>query len=1153
MFNHTATNCPSNRSSAQLTVWLMLACLLPTSAIAVPTQWQWAHPFPHGNQINATIWGDSEFIGVGDGGNIITSPDGAISDNWTLVESETSQNLNDIAWNGSDSLVMQSGEKRYVSVGDQGVIISTDSDMQWQLRNSGVTHKLTQVIWVDKPALEDSFFLVIGEYTTTINDPVNGSISRPAAAILTSPTGFSTWKLESATLNPDRFGNIPPPRLNGVTWNGSLFVASSDAGAILTSDDGIAWHTRSINGIAWNGSDYLAVGDNGLALTSSDGTSWTTLTSPVTTNLHAVTWGDDRFVITAASGTIINAKKTTLWTWNIEDADPDGLLTSTTLRGIASNGGLLVAVGDNGTILTRPHSSASLSPTWTARISGTTSNTPENLYDIALNSANFRFSVVGTNGTILTSTNGIDWAPPSAVSPAEFTTDLLNISSGNNLMIATGKAGTIISSNDDGATWTECATSSCDSIADEWLLDSSWDGTSHIVVGSNGTLITSTDGINWSAHSAQTTEHLFSIASDGASRVLIGGEYSTQIATNDVSAILSSDLVMTSMPDATTVTSGRITQEALNKILYFNNRYTTVGSAGTILTSDNAIYWTPPNSITGGSEIANDLFDISVTDSDDNHLTASGAWGTLLQSTDNGLNWNSIGPPLTGNADFLNGITSNLLSNPGTPTLVTAGSGGAAFTSTNNGTSWNATAGPTQTIEDINALAASDALLVAVGNQGIILNSSDSGISWATQVPTSTCGTNHLRAVSWSDVTSRFVAVGDYGTVCHSDDGTTWQPPPVSASLPDSSSTLYGITWGKEQFVAVGGSALNSVVYTSPDGDLWTIRDSNEPYILRDITWDQDHFIAVGDSGTIITSPKGISWTRKSSGTTTNLTNIVVNETTALATGATTAPLATTIIRRTGNVWQGGEDLELANFFINDLAFGGTQFAAVGPSGEIAVSENGEEWKLVTTGTNSLFKTVIWDSSKFITAGAAGHILYANNRDLVISGGFTTETVRDGETARYIFTVTNRGLSTATNVSYQGELSSNSTLLSASSSRGSCSFAQSLICLLDDMATGETATITIDITTTAVGAQLHRGTVTADGGNDSDEANNTIAITLGVSRGNAESGGAAIGYWSLATMLLFLFITRQKGYRRQQKRGKPTLVTTHYYSGHSSL
>ena len=73
------------------------------------------------------------------------------------------------------------------------------------------------------------------------------------------------------------------------------------------------------------------------------------------------------------------------------------------------------------------------------------------------------------------------------------------------------------------------------------------------------------------------------------------------------------------------------------------------------------------------------------------------------------------------------------------------------------------------------------------------------------------------------------------------------------------SSPLFG-----QSFVSVGNSGT---ILTSPDGILWTKRTSGKWEYLSGVTSGNGLFVTVGESGTILTSPDGNSWTKRTSGT----------------------------------------------------------------------------------------------------------------------------------------------------------------------------------------------------------------------------------------------------------------------------------------------
>jgi hypothetical protein len=78
-------------------------------------------------------------------------------------------------------------------------------------------------------------------------------------------------------------------------------------------------------------------------------------------------------------------------------------------------------------------------------------------------------------------------------------------------------------------------------------------------------------------------------------------------------------------------------------------------------------------------------------------------------------------------------------------------------------------------------------------------------------------------------------------------------------------------------------------ILTSPDGITWTMRSSGTDYFLGGVTYGADTFVAVGDNGgwgTILTSPDGIIWTMRSSETTELLSGVTYGAGTFVAVGA---------------------------------------------------------------------------------------------------------------------------------------------------------------------------------------------------------------------------------------------------------------------------
>jgi len=97
---------------------------------------------------------------------------------------------------------------------------------------------------------------------------------------------------------------------------------------------------------------------------------------------------------------------------------------------------------------------------------------------------------------------------------------------------------------------------------------------------------------------------------------------------------------------------------------------------------------------------------------------------------------------------------------------------------------------------------------------------------------------------------------------CSSDLNTNSDDVSLPASSSDSDPTSESF-----KFVAVGDSGT---ILTSSDGTSWTSITSGISNNLRGITHGNSTFVAVGQSGTILTSSDSTSWTSRTSGTSKN-------------------------------------------------------------------------------------------------------------------------------------------------------------------------------------------------------------------------------------------------------------------------------------------
>jgi len=82
--------------------------------------------------------------------------------------------------------------------------------------------------------------------------------------------------------------------------------------------------------------------------------------------------------------------------------------------------------------------------------------------------------------------------------------------------------------------------------------------------------------------------------------------------------------------------------------------------------------------------------------------------------------------------------------------------------------------------------------------------------------------------------------------------GTTWTQRTWQGN------SLFDVTYGNGLFVAVGSGGI---ILTSPDGVSWTLRNSGTSRDINGVAYAKGLFVAVGERGTIVTSPDGVTWT----------------------------------------------------------------------------------------------------------------------------------------------------------------------------------------------------------------------------------------------------------------------------------------------------
>jgi len=262
-----------------------------------------------------------------------------------------------------------------------------------------------------------------------------------------------------------------------------------------------------------------------------------------------------------------------------------------------------------------------------------------------------------------------------------------------------------------------------------------------------------------------------------------------------------------------------------------------------------------------------------------------GTGGVKYQST-NGLNWTPItSTDATNWKGAAYGFPGSLIQK-----FVSVGAGGAVAYSTDLVTFTSATSKVSQ---DLNAVASSPSMVVAVGNNGTIVRSTD-GIDWSAANALSS--TPNLYAVTYATVSTGgvWVAVGAAGSVFVSTDAATWREV-TSGTGEDLKgvASLVNYTYPNGVFsptvsptlsysvVAIGNAG--AVTQTRVDGGNWTWKaqtplggGSNLNAIVSSSALiPTNQFMIVGDGGKAFTSPDGVTWKARDTTVTSNLTGLI--------------------------------------------------------------------------------------------------------------------------------------------------------------------------------------------------------------------------------------------------------------------------------------
>ncbi|MGD8190189.1 tandem-95 repeat protein [Brevibacillus ginsengisoli] len=232
---------------------------------------------------------------------------------------------------------------------------------------------------------------------------------------------------------------------------------------------------------------------------------------------------------------------------------------------------------------------------------------------------------------------------------------------------------------------------------------------------------------------------------------------------------------------------------------------------------------------------------------------------------------------------------------------------------------------------------------LAMGISNTIATSTD-GKNWSVYYPEN--GFN-----DWSDAVfdgSKWVMVGSNGKIFTSTGNSASTTSGWSPQTSDVSSSLWGIAYGGNTYVAVGDGGT---VLTSGNGTTWSknIVLGEEGNSFLNVMFANNMFIAVSDSRKIYTSGDGMNWT----------------------------PQFTSTVPLYG------------------IGYGNSKYVAVG-AGEVAISTNGTSW--TSSDLSDTYYSIDYGNGKYVAAGAGGKLLTSTD-------GSSWSNVENANTSTDLFAV----------------------------------------------------------------------------------------------------------------------------------------------------
>jgi hypothetical protein len=275
-------------------------------------------------------------------------------------------------------------------------------------------------------------------------------------------------------------------------------------------------------------------------------------------------------------------------------------------------------------------------------------------------------------------------------------------------------------------------------------------------------------------------------------------------------------------------------------------------------------------------------------------------------------------------------------------------------------------------------------LYIAVGANATIMTSDD-GVNWDTEAIPFTNGVSIANTVLFGvgGSTNLLIAVGNAGTTLLSTNqfisvvttnadgslatnsvsaiGIVWTP-----LAPSTTNDLQGVAYFDSQYYTCGGGGT---ILQSPTGATWTRLSTPTTAYLSGLAVYPGGLVAVGDMGTIVTSANGATWTARTSGTTNWIFRVRYLGGALIAAGEN----GTILTSSNGTTWT--KRASATTSWLNDITMVTNTFFVVGDSGAVLASTNATTWTNVPIITGESLFGAATQNEQLVVAGVSGVIL----------------------------------------------------------------------------------------------------------------------------------------------------------------------------------